>query len=326
VSTGIEQEASAALHRAVDQLDPPRLDLDAIRRAGRRRKAQLAAAAAIAVIVVAAGAVTSGLLLGTAARPVTSGGRATPAASPRHPRPTASTTLGLAPAIANVRAFYTGYGAAVTQGRGAVDALIRAHVASWYVPILEVPAVAGADSLDCGAGAAARDLRYKQAGAVGGQDIVVAQWTTSAQVLYIVVTAQPGTGKITGITCSGGGNDVTSVGARDAAASTFPSYVQARRDGTSAYEALASLMLGGPNTGSPYLRQLQEAVSRRLSYDPVLCASAGVPSLTVGPATVVGGGSAGLVVVTAGHSRPIVAVIVLGAKGWTVAGIACQRP
>jgi len=199
-------------------------------------------------------------------------------------------------------------------------------VASWYVPILEVPAIAGASQPDCGAGAAARDLRYQQAGAAGGQDIVVARWSTSAQVLYIVVTAQPGTGKITGITCPGAGNDVTSAGATDAAASMFRPYVQARRNGTSAYGALATLMLGGPSTGSPYLRQLQEAVSRQPSYDPVLCAPAGVPSATVGPATVVGGGSAALVVVTPRHSRPIVAVIVLGAKGWTVADIACQRP
>jgi photosystem II stability/assembly factor-like uncharacterized protein len=94
VSTGIEQEARAALHRAVHQLGPPPLDLDAIRRVGRRRKARVAAAAAIAVIVVAAGAVTSGRLLGTASRPVTSGGRAiggAPASQPgspaSHPQP-----------------------------------------------------------------------------------------------------------------------------------------------------------------------------------------------------------------------------------------------
>jgi hypothetical protein len=329
VSTGIEREASAALHRAVNQLDPPRLDVDAIRRAGRRRKAHVAAAAAIAlivVVVVTAGVTTGRLLLGTTPHPVTTGGSATPAASPSLPQPTASIAPGPAAAIANVRAFYTRYSAALTQGRGAIDALIRAHMASWYVPILEVPPIAGAGTLDCGAGAAARDLRYQQAGAVGGQDIVVARWSTSAQVRYIVVTAQPGTGKITGITCTGAGNDVTSAGARDAAASMFPSYLQARRKGTSAYDALAALMLGGPNTGSPYLRQLQEAVSRRLSYDPVLCSPAGVPSVTVGPVTVVGGGSAGLVVITPGHSHPMVAVIVLGAKGWTVADIACQRP
>jgi hypothetical protein len=206
-----------------------------------------------------------------------------------------------------------------------MDALIRARMAAWYAPILEVPPVAGADALDCGAGGAVRDLRYQQAGVVGGQDVVVARWSTSAQVRYIVVTAQPGTGKITGITCSDAGNDVTSAGARQAAA-VLLSYAQARRNGTSALDALAALMLGGPSTGSPYLGQLQEAVSRRLGYDPVLCSSAGVPSVTVGPATLVGQGSAGLVVVTSGHSRAMLAVIVLGAKGWTVADIACQRP
>jgi hypothetical protein len=49
VNTGIEREASAALHRAVDKLDPPRLDLDAIRRSGRRRQARVVAGATIAV-------------------------------------------------------------------------------------------------------------------------------------------------------------------------------------------------------------------------------------------------------------------------------------
>ena len=323
--TGIEREASAALHRAVDKLDPPRLDLDAIRRVGRRRQARVVAAAAIAMIVVAAGVVTGGVLLGVAPGPVASRGPATPAASTGLPRPTASIAPGPAAAVANVRAFYTEYGAALAQGRGAVDALIRARVAAWYAPILEVPAVAGADALDCGAGGAARDLGYQQAGVVGGQDVVVARWGASAQVRYIVVTAQPGTGKITGITCSDAGNEVASAGARQAA-SVLLSYAQARREGTSAFDALAALMLGGPNTGSPYLSQLQEAVSRRLGYDPVLCSSAGVPSVTVGPATLVGQGSAGLVVVTSGHSRAMLAVIVLGAKGWTVADIACQRP
>jgi hypothetical protein len=325
VRTGIEREASAALHRAVEKLDPPRLDLDAIRRVGRRRQVRVAAAAVIAVIVVAAGVLTGGVLLGVAPGPVTSRGPATPATSPGLPRPTASITPGSTAAIANVRAFYTGYSAALAQGPGAFDALIRAHMAAWYAPILEVPPIAGADALDCGAGAAAGDLRYQQAGVVGGQDVVVARWSTSAQVRYIVVTAQPGTGKITGITCSDAGNDVTSAGARQAA-SVLPSYAQARRKGTSAFDALAALMLGGPSMGSPYLSQRQEAVSRRLDYDPVLCSSGGVPSVTVGPATLVGQGSAGLVVVTSGHSRAMVAVIVIGAKGWTVTDIACQRP
>lgn len=326
MSRGIEEEARAALQCAVDQLDPPPLDFDAIRRAGRRRKTHVVAAAAVAVVVVAGGVVTGGLLLGTAPRPIISTGPATPTASPGHPQPTVSSGPGPAKAIASVRAFYSEYGAAVTQGRGAIDALFRAHMASWYVPILEMPPIVGAPTLDCGAGAAAKDLRYQQAGVVGGQEVVVARWSTSAQVQYIVVTAQPDTGKITGITCAAAGNNVTSAGAQDAAASIFPAYLQARRNGTSAYDALARLMLGGPNAASLYLRQLQEAASRQLSYDPVLCSSARVPSVTVGTATVVGGGSAGLVVITPGHSRPIVAVVVLGAKGWTVADIACQRP
>jgi hypothetical protein len=326
VSTGIEREVSAALHRAVDQLDPPLLDVGAIRRAGRRRRARVAVAAAVAVAVCAAGAVAGGLSLGPAARPVTIGGSVAPAASHSVPRPTTSFVPGPAAAIDNIRAFYDGYGAALAQGQGAIDALIRAHMASWYVPILEVPPITSAEPADCGAGSAAKYLRYQEPGVVAGQEIVVARWSTGAQVRYIVVTAQPGTGKITGITCASAGNSVTSAGAHDAAASTFSSYVRARRNGTSAYAALATLMLSGPDMASLYLRQLQEAASRRLSYDPVLCSSADVPGVTVGPATVVGGGSAGLVVVTPSRSRPMVAVIILGARGWTVAGIACQRP
>jgi hypothetical protein len=60
----------------------------------------------------------------------------------------------------------------------------------------------------------------------------------------------------------------------------------------------------------------------------VLRAPAGVPSVTVGrprssaAARRLGGSGRGY----PRQSRPIVAVIVLGAKGWTVADIARQRP
>jgi hypothetical protein len=83
VSTGIEQEASAALHRAVDQLVPPLVDLDAIRRAARRRKARVAAAAVVAVIAVAAGAAAA--LTRSAASPARRSARARAGLGPAAP-------------------------------------------------------------------------------------------------------------------------------------------------------------------------------------------------------------------------------------------------
>jgi hypothetical protein len=255
------------------------------------------------------------------------GGPPGPATGPSHLRVTAPARLRPSTEITNIRAFYRGYSAALRHGRGALDALYRAHMASWYVPILEAPAVPGGNTVTCGAPKPARDLRYQQGAGAGGQAVVVARWSTSAQVTYIMIMAQPRTGKITGISCAGSGSDVTTAGARDAVTSVFPRYARARRNGTSVHDALAELISsGGPNWESPYLRQLQGAISRGLSYDPVLCSRGRVHGVTVGSATLAGHGSAGLVVVTPRGSRPVLAVITLGAKGLAVAGIACQRP
>jgi hypothetical protein len=275
VSSGTEQAVRAAMHAAVDDLGPPRLDLDAVRRGARRRRARTAAGMIAVVVIVVAGGITASRLLSVSPSPVT-GGLSSSTASPGTPQPTSSARAGPNVATAGVRAFYAAYGAALSRGPGAVDSLLSAHMASWYVPILEVPPVAGAPSVDCGAGL--KGLRYEQAGVVGGQQVVVAKWaTSSAPTLYIVVTAEPDNGKITGITCAATGSAVTNAGARNAASSLFLRYVHARLGGVSEDNALQALMAGGPETGSPYLQQLREAISRGLSYDPVLCSAASVP-------------------------------------------------
>jgi hypothetical protein len=323
VSSRTEQAARAAMHAAVDDLGPPRLDLDAVRLGARRRRVRMAAGVIAVVALVVAGGITADRLLRVSPSPVT-GGLSSSTASPGTPQPTSSEGAGPNVATAGVRAFYAAYGAALSRGPGAVDSLLRAYMASWYLPILEVSPVAGAPSVDCGAGL--NGLRYEQAGVVGGQQVVVAQWATSAQTLYIVVTAEPDSGKITGITCAATGSAVTNAGARNAASSLFLRYLHARHGGVSEDNALQALMVGGPETGSPYLQQLREAISRGLSYDPVLCSAASVPNVVVSPATVVADGTAALVVVTPkGGGRPFVASVVLGAKGWTVADIACQQ-
>jgi hypothetical protein len=231
--------------------------------------------------------------------------------------------------MANVRAFYSRYGTARRQSQGAVDALIRTHVASWYQPILKAPSGSSLDPVECSLRGRAGNLNYQPVGLAAGQAVIVvsSRLTGAAQANYSIITAEPGTGKITGITCSNAGNDVTSTGARNATASLYRTYVPARRQGTSVHAALAQLMTGGPSLASAYLRQAQYAVSRRLvAYDPLLCTSTANPNVSIGSVTIVAGSSAGLLVVTPSHGQSILAVTVLGAKGWTVADVACHRP
>jgi hypothetical protein len=283
--------------------------------------------AAVVITIVAlgvAGGITASRQLSVSPSSVTSGLSPT-TVSTGPSQPASSAGAGSDAAIANVRAFYAAYGAALSRGPSAFDSLLQAHMADWYVPILEASSVAGA--LPAGCGDRPNRLRYEQVGVVGGQQVVVAQWTTSAQTRYIVSTAEPDNGKITGITCAATGSAVTKAGAEDAASSLFLQYVHARHGGASVDNALLALMASGPNTGSPYLQQLRAAISRGLSYDPILCSPASVPTVTVSRATVLANGTTALVVVVPeGGGQPFVASIVLGAKGWTVADIACQQP
>ena len=351
MSTDFERDVSAAFHHAADQLLAPWLDLDTIRRAGRRRRMTSLSAAALAAAVLAGGtaAAASGVLHlpgapfraaghpGASASPPTSATSSpTPTASPptpatSPPMPTANphppTTSPAVPAaaMADVRAFYSAYPAAARQGQAAVDALISSYAAGWYAPILQGSAQPG-NTPDCGF-AAHSGLDYAPAGLTGGQAIIaVSQPTASGVDQYAVVTANPGTGKITGIACTPGGQLVTVAGARDWASALYQKYLALRRQGASAQDAVADIASLG-NLGGPYLAQLLSAAAwPDLTYDPLLCTPAGLPDVSVTAATVVADGSAGVVVLTPSVGQPIVAVVVLGAQGWAVASVACHQP
>lgn len=339
MSIDFEGKFGAALHQVAEQLPPPRLDLDRIRRGGRRRRARTVSAVALVAAVVVAGAVTGALQLGASSQagsplalPQSHPGNGHLSASARvraSPHPAAAVPPGLATAIADVRAFYSRYATARRHGRAVVDALIRHWTASWYVPIFEASPGTGIDPVECGIRALAHGLAYKPVEVIGGQAVIVVGSRLGAGQLasHAVVTADPRTGKITGITCAGAGSEVTETGARDAVASLYQTYVPARRQGISVPDAVARLQMGGPDFANPYLGQVRQVASRRLlTYDPLLCRPDGGPSLSEGAATIVAGGSAGVVAVTPRHARPIVAVVVLGAKGWIVAGVACHKP
>lgn len=245
-------------------------------------------------------------------------GATSPAATPR---------TGLTLAMADVQRFYKTYVAAGNQGTGAVEALVRTQVASWYLPIFEAPSSEGGGRAICGLRRVVTDWSFTQVGVLGGQTVIVigSRPQGEPQQLWIVVTAEPGTGKITGITCSIGGTNVTSAGAKDAATALFSYYIAARRRGASPQHVIARLLEGGPTSGSWYLQQVQYARARhRLSYDPVTCAAAGVPTVSVGAVKIVAGGSVGLVVVST-HGTRALATVVLGAKGWTLGDIACPQ-
>ena len=255
------------------------------------------------------------------------GGSASPAAS-LVTSPAAVTRTRPATVVASVQGFYRSYVAARKLGQRAAAAMVRSHVAAWYFPILEAPSMAGVDPVECDLPGPVADWSFQQAGVWGGQAVIVigSQPPGAPQELWIVAAAMPGTGKITGITCSGGQN-VTSAGARDAVTSWYPYYIAARREGVSPQDAIARLTQGGPAAGYWYLQQVRYAIARhQLSYDPVTCAAAGIPDVSIGTTRVVAGSSVGVVVVFA-HSTQFLVTVVLGAKGWTVGDIACfQRP
>jgi hypothetical protein len=256
------------------------------------------------------------------------GGSTSPAAS-SVTSPAAVTRTGPATVVAYVEGFYRSYAAARKLGQRAAEAVVRSHVAAWYFPILEAPYTAGVDPVECGLRGPPADWRFNQAGVLGGQAVIVigSRPPGAPQELWIVATTVPGTGKITGITCSIGGEDVTSTGARDAATSWYSPYITTRREGISPQDAIARLTQGGPAAADPYLQQIRYAIARQqLGYDPVTCATPGVPDVSIGTTRVVAGNSAGVVVIVA-HRTQFLVTVVLGAKGWTVGDIACfQRP
>jgi hypothetical protein len=252
------------------------------------------------------------------------GGSKSSAASSVTP-PAAATSTGPATVVAYVQGFYRSYVAARKLGQRAAEAVVRSHVAAWYFPILEAPYTAGVDPVECGLQGPVADWSFKQAGVLGGQAVIVigSQPPGAPQELWIVATTVPGPGKITGITCSIGGENVTSTGAKDAVTSLYSSYITTRREGVSPQDAIARLTQSGPAAADPYLQQVRSAVARQqLGYDPVTCAAAGVPDVSAGTTRVVAGSSVGAVVVSA-HRTQFLVTVVLGAKGWTVGDIAC---
>src|SRR5215472_11328335 len=170
------------------------------------------------------------------------GGSASPAGSSAASRAAVSRAR-LALAVAHVQGFYRRYVAARKVGQRAAAAVARSYVAGWYFPILEAPDTAGVDSVECGLRGPVADWSFKPAGVLGGQAVVVigSRPTGAPQKLWIVATTVPASGKITGITCSIGGQGVTSAGANDAAASLYTHYIATRRDGASPQDAITRL-------------------------------------------------------------------------------------
>jgi hypothetical protein len=253
-------------------------------------------------------------------------GRGVPPARPV-PATTSATAAGTGAStvVAYVQGFYLSYVAARKLGQLPAEAVVRSHVAAWYVPVLEAPAAAGVDPVECGLQGPVDDWSFNQAGVLAGQAVIVigSQPAGAPQELGIVATAIPGTGKITGITCFLGGDNVTSPGARDAVTSLYGSYTALRREGVSPADAIARLTQGGPEAADPYLAQAKYAIARRhLGYDPVTCAASGVPDVSAGMTTLVAGGTVGVVAASADRSQFLVTVV-LGAKGWAVGDIAC---
>jgi hypothetical protein len=330
MTTDFERDVSAAFHRAADQLPAPRLDVDAIRRAGGRRRMTSFTVAALVAAVLAAGAATVVLQLPSAPSRAAGGTR---------PRPPATTPVASAAAMADVQAFYRGYPAAASRGQAAVDALISTHMAGWYAPIAEAQAQPGGlgDCFGALNGPGHGGLRYAPAVVLGGQAIIVVSSSALGQVQYAIVTADQSTGKITGLACTSGGQPPTKAAyARGFAASLYyigtTSWLSLRRQGDSSQQAVARIVAdpgysGGPESGSPYLLELQRAALwPELTYDPLLCTSAGLPNITVTAAAVVADGEAGVVELTPAGGQPVVAVWVVAAKGYAVASVACHQP
>jgi hypothetical protein len=316
VTTDVAEEIGAALRLAAEEIEPPALDLATIKRIGRRRRIRARVAATIAA--VASVGVAGGLGV---ALPLQFG-----------PGPKAPRLDALTGATAHIRAFYLNYAAARSRGPGAVNALIASYAAGWYTPILQTAAATASNPVNCAeTPLPGTSMKYQQVGEFGGQEVVVTRWGSAARVAaYNVVTTTPRTWEITGITCVVAGYALPLIRAKDAATQLFASYSAARIRGVPTWTELRKLTLSGPELGSVYFSQLAKSVtSRQLSYDPVLCTSrAPGPhwSFTVSQVKVVAGQSTALVVVKPGAAAPILTVIGLGAKGYDVMNIACNRP
>jgi hypothetical protein len=340
MSTDFQRDVSAALHRLADEVPPPPVNLDLIRRGGRRRRMAAFSAGALAAAVLAAAAVVGVLHLPSAPAQLRVKPTSPTQAGPT-PGQTASPTPALTPTPAqaegspllNVEAFYSRCPAAEQQGQAAVDALIRTFAASWYAPILEAFTQHGYT------GCATGTPSYAPAGQIGGQAIIVVTSSDAAgQAGYVIVTADQGTGLITGIAATSAGTTTAAYTSTYASNLYYVgglSWLTLRRQGESPEQAAEHILgagvyagwSGGPEVGSPYLNGLQRAAPwPELTYDPLLCTSSGLPDVSVTDATVVADGEAGVAELTPSVGQPIVAVFTLSAQGYAVAAVACHQP
>jgi hypothetical protein len=321
MSVDFESEVSAALHDVADDLPPPPLDFTRVRRGGRRRRAGAIAFAALTA-AMAVGAVAGVVRL------VAPAGTTQDAAAG-----TGSGTVVAAAAMSNVQAFYSGYQAATRKGKGAVNGLIKARVASWYAPVLEAPATASFSPVECG-NVESAGLYYQKRGEVAGQLVFVVGsplWHSShpTQPEFNVVVADPANARITGISCTVGGPSVPASGGQRTAIALYQIYLLARRHGLSVHTELAGLLDSQPPPGSAYLHQANyAAVTGRLTYDPLVCTSSPVlPDVTVRPVATVADGTASLVKITPAGNRPVLAVVTRSAGNrLMVEDLACQQP
>jgi hypothetical protein len=315
VSTDVGYELGAALRSAADGVEPPFIDLAAIKRGGRRRRYRARAAATIVVVFVAGFA---GVLF--VAVP---SGRTTP--------PVAGSAV-RSKTIAHVRAFYHDYALAQVEGPASVNTLVRSYTAVWYTPILQVAATSSANPVGCAEhDLSATSMAYEWIGVLGGQAVVLARWRTAErQLKYNVVSTTPRTAAITGITCVSPGYGQVTSAARNAPVELYTSYVGALQTGVSPATELVNLRASGRLAGSPYLTQFTSmSAIQPLGYDPVLCASGSAPargwSFSVARRPkIVAGGSAALVLVRPRAKAPILTVVQREARGLAVTDIACQ--
>ena len=313
MSTDVGYELVTALRSAVDGVEPPPIDLAAIKRRGRRRRYRARAAATI-VVVFAAG-VVSVLLV----------------AVPRgygHTVPTVASPV-RTKTIAHVRAFYHAYALAEIHGPESVNTLVKTYATGWYTPILQTAAASRTNPVGC----AEHDLSavamdYEWVGVLGGQAVVLTRWRTARQVKYNVVSTTPKTAAITGITCVSAAYGQVTPAARNAPSGLYATYVQALLTGVAVKTELLHLSGSGILAGRSYFRQLAIAAPA-LNYDPVLCETgrpgAGGWSFSVARRpTLVAGGSTALIVVRPRAKTPILTVVQRGAQGFAVTDIACR--
>jgi hypothetical protein len=314
VSTDVGYDRGAALRRAADGVQPPLIDLAAIKRGGRRRRLRARAAACIVVVFVAG---VAGVLLATAPRGYGHTGSPAVASEVR------------IKTIAHVRAFYHAYALAQIGNTASVKTLVSTYATVWYTPILQTAVASTANPVGCAEHSlSVASMEYEWVGVLGGQAVVLTRWRTAArQIKYNVVSATPRTAAITGITCVSAGRWQATPAVRDAPVRFYTRYIGALKAGTPPRTELTMLRGSEPLAASPYLRQLITA-SPSLSYDPVLCERGGLPergwafSVARSP-RYVAGQAAALVVVRPQAKAPILTVVQNSARGFAVTNVAC---